>query len=179
MRIELVDLTSSSQLKSIENIFFSTSSKKTFVSEVEKLAFKNKYLDYYLENYPDFFYVSIDEGIVIGYLCCCPNTIEDDYFINTFKYYESLSEKILLEYPAHLHINLAKECRGKGVGSKIIDMLCVDLFGHNIRGVHIFTTPDNENVSFYSRNLFCDELTVEYHENKLLFLGRKISTTDQ
>jgi ribosomal protein S18 acetylase RimI-like enzyme len=179
MNIELIDLDNNKYLESIETIFFNTSSKTDFASDFEKKQFKKKYLDYYLENYTEYFYVSIDNDVVIGYLCCCPNTLKDDYFKNTFKYYHCIQNDKLLDYPAHLHINLTEKCRGRGIGSKLIEALNHDLVVRGVEGVHIFTTPENNNVHFYRKNLFCDELTVEYHNQNLLFLGRKISINDQ
>lgn len=179
MKIQLVDLSNKNQLIAIDKIFFNTSSKKVFKSISEKEKFKYKYMGYYLKNYSEYFYVATLNEKVVGYLCCCPNTLQDDYFFNISGYYNIIDKNKIIEYPAHLHINLTQECRGRGIGSIMIKTLCQKLALQSLSGIHVFTTPDSLNVSFYRKNDFRDELTVEYHDSNLLFLGRKISITDQ
>lgn len=179
MNIELLDINNENQLNNVDEIFFSTSSKKEFISAKEKEEFRAKYLGHYIQKYNKYFYVALEHGSVIGYLCCCPDTLSDDYFLETFGYYQNLEPKKLLRFNAHLHINLSEQSRGKGIGSKLIKNICNRLHADNVEGVHIFTTPDSENVSFYKRNYFCDELSVQYHDIPLLFLGRKISIAKQ
>lgn len=47
-------------------------------------------------------------------------------------------------YPAHLHINLLPESRGKGAGRRLIQAYLDQLRGLSIPGVHLFTTSHNQ-----------------------------------
>jgi len=50
----------------------------------------------------------------------------------------------LIEFPAHLQINVSDGYRGAGLGRKLIDAYLEQLKGMNIRGVHLETTSHNE-----------------------------------
>jgi ribosomal protein S18 acetylase RimI-like enzyme len=50
----------------------------------------------------------------------------------------------LLEFPAHLQINIGNGYRGEGLGRQLIEAYLAQLKGMNIRGVHLETTSHNE-----------------------------------
>jgi ribosomal protein S18 acetylase RimI-like enzyme len=53
----------------------------------------------------------------------------------------------LMEFPAHLIIDISDGYRGAGLGRKLIDAYLEQLKGMNIRGVHLETTSHNEAAS--------------------------------
>lgn len=173
MSIDLLDISNKEHIKQVEEIFFDTSSVKEFDSQEVKDEFKAKYLSHYIRHHSDYFFVAKRLDEVIGYLSCCPCTSGNEYFSQTFGYYKSLKNQTLVDYPAHFHINLSKKARGRGLGSKLVAHACDLLKSKSVPGAHVFTTPDNINVDFYRKNLFCDELTIGYRDKKLLFMGRK------
>ena len=56
------------------------------------------------------------------------------------------------DYPATLHINIIKECRMAGVGSKLINAYLDYLISQAIKGVHFATMSDKANRFFRKLN---------------------------
>lgn len=48
------------------------------------------------------------------------------------------TQAVTTEYPAHLHINLVPEARGKGIGRLLVDRFREDLLGVGVRGIHLY-----------------------------------------
>jgi ribosomal protein S18 acetylase RimI-like enzyme len=60
-------------------------------------------------------------------------------------------------YPAHLHIDLHRRLRGRGLGSQLIEELCAELAGEGIPGVHLGVGADNAGaIRLYARLGFTD-----------------------
>lgn len=55
-------------------------------------------------------------------------------------------------YPAHLHVNVEKDCRSFGIGAELLRAYKKDLALHGIPGVHLFCGPGP--LKFYLRNGF-------------------------
>lgn len=45
---------------------------------------------------------------------------------------------IVAEYPAHLHVNLVAEARGKGAGRLLVERFREDLAAVGVRGIHLY-----------------------------------------
>lgn len=77
------------------------------------------------------------------------------------------------EFPATLHINLAKEFRGKGIGEKLIETYLNFLKGEGVRGVHFGT------VSEGAKNFFLKTgFTVLFQSTRTYlkpYLGKEIN----
>lgn len=59
---------------------------------------------------------------------------------------------ILRDYPAHLHVNVLAEHRGKGIGARLIEHFLSDLRSQGTPGVHLFC--GEEPAGFYRRSGF-------------------------
>ncbi len=71
------------------------------------------------------------------------------FIIYLFRYYlsrwkASKTNLDLSQYPAHFHINVAREWRGNGIGRKLIENYLAQLKDAKIRGVHLQTTSYNK-----------------------------------
>lgn len=66
----------------------------------------------------------------------------------------SIQTKHLLasRYPAHLHINIDKSIRGKGIGNLLIQRFEKELISKNISGVHLYCGKGP--VEFYKKNSY-------------------------
>ena len=148
-------------LESVEGIFFQNSNK-TFVTEAEKNDFKIKWLSPYFE-YLDLFFVKIIDDKVAGYI---NGSISTNDIPSEFKVH-------LSKYPAHLHINICDTYQGQGVGTDLVRHFLQRLNQLNIKGVHIITSANSRNVSFYQRNGFAN--SYHSHSGKLLLMGNAIS----
>lgn len=70
------------------------------------------------------------------------NCIKNDTVINQFSH----------EYPAHLHINLLPELRGRGIGRKLMDSFFNQCLEKGVDKVHLAVAKENRNaVAFYSK----------------------------
>ncbi len=106
-----------------------------------RAAFTEKWVGPYAKFLPTWSYVAHikDGGRVLGYLTGCPDTAAFPQSPKTpIASFSKAAQARLLEYPAHLHVNLLKECRGKGIGKLLIERFCYDLVAHRVAGAHVF-----------------------------------------
>ena len=168
-------------LEQVRRIFFETSAVQVFSSEGIRKNFEWKYLGWYFETQRHLFFVAEEtsplqggsKSEILGYIACCPDTkgAADLLGLNpSLEIFRDLYD----QYPAHLHINLATEARGKGLGSKLILHLEGELRRQNTTGLHLLTSPNARNRSFYSKNGFSMEVERRYNEAALLFMGKKL-----
>lgn len=169
-------------LESIRDIFFNASTRKTFKNINEKEEFYYTWLGQYLEKYPDFTFLAIDENCqgknnqnVIGYITCCPNTGDDWSKLNQPSLTHWTDQ--YQNYPAHLHINCAEAARGKGIGSKLCQALEEKLIENRVRGLHLVTAEGSRNVSFYKKLGFKPLKSHPFDESlTFLLLGKNLSS---
>ena len=137
-------------LKGIFNIFIESSNRKNFNCEKEKEDFFDLWVSPYIKNFSNFIWVALsDKGELLGYLTGCMNTLSAMRVLN----YPSLNKfkEYYHSYPAHLHINCRSDTRGLGIGTKLVDCFVNQLKSKNSLGVHIITSVDALNISFYKK----------------------------
>jgi ribosomal protein S18 acetylase RimI-like enzyme len=148
----------------------------------DKKSFAMVYVLYYIEHEPDNCFVALENGNVIGYVIGTVNTSNQKeffrkkiypkivlrkIFITSWKYPESvknltqllkttiasnMDKKILLNYPAHLHINVLKKHQGKGIGSMMLTKFIEHMKQNEIAGIHLGTSSQNQKaISFYKK----------------------------
>lgn len=153
--VRYLDVARTSELDAaIDAIFFEASNTKSFESEAARTAFRERWLGRYLRVDPQFAYLAITtSGDVVGYLV---GAIEDpasskvqDTAITAFR-------DVTQRYPAHLHVNIAPDHRGSGIGGRLIDAFIADAQRAGASGVHVITSAASPNVRFYNRNGFCE-----------------------
>jgi GNAT superfamily N-acetyltransferase len=154
-------------LKETKEVFFSTSITKEFKDEVEREGHYERWLGQYIELYPEYFYIAYDER-VLGYLVACPDSQESLSQLN-IKSLE-LFKAYFNDFPVHFHINIHPKGQGKGTGRLLIDTFLKTING---QGVHIITSPDAGNKSFYRKLGFLFEKEGQFNQNTVLFMGRK------
>lgn len=162
--------------QSVETIFFESSIKKKFANAEEKAHFRFKYLDWYIKNHPELFFIAIDgDKNIQGYICGAPDTAAESELSSLHPWF-SLFSHLFLHYPAHLHINCAENARGVGLGTALLNVLENTLQSKQILGVHLVTSPEARNVGFYDRNGYKFSQTVVWKDAPLLFMGKSLST---
>ena len=163
-------------VEQIKDIFFQSSSVKNFDSEDHKNTFFKRWCGDYITYYPESFYLCFDEGEnskkLLGYLSGCLNSLLALNVLNVPA--QRTFESQFIDYPAHLHINFHPDARGKGLGSVLVNHFCGQLKNSGIKGVHLVTSPDAKNVSFYHRLGFTNEVRQLNGKSALLFMGKII-----
>lgn len=165
---------SSEALAQLKEIFFLTSNRKEFSSDLAREEFYRNWTSYYLTYEPDQVYMAFDDhGRLLGYLTGCLNSLRalDKTAMPSLKLFSDLFR----EYPAHLHINCHPSAQGQGVGSALCTYFFEELETFGSRGVHIVTSPAARNVEFYRKQSFNFTEERELNGAKVLFMGRKFS----
>lgn len=159
-------------LAQVEDIFFLSTSIKSFSSEEKRLSFFKKWCGDYLDFYPSEFFLALEGQKVLGYLSGCDNSEESLSRLNVPGH--ALFKDLFLRFPAHLHINFHPDARGKGLGSKLVLNYMKVLKEQSVKGLHLITSPDAQNVSFYDRLGFDQTETRELNGMALYFMGAKL-----
>jgi ribosomal protein S18 acetylase RimI-like enzyme len=159
-----IDL-SASLLEQLDAIFFEASNTKTFPSEEARAAFRERWFGRYLSQHPQWAYVAVTgDGKVAGYLVGALNEASG------FGDFASVA----LEFPAHLHVNLAPAYRSRGIGRELINAFAKDAAQAGAKGMHVVTSADARNVRFYTRAGFGERARTTVNGNELVFLGRSL-----
>lgn len=142
-------------LSAIDDIFFDTAGPRTFADMAEKIAFRDRWLGRYLEHLPDLVLVAVRGDAdrvpeVCGYLVGAINDPARDPLFADIPFFPLIAD-LMPEFPAHLHINLASDCRGSGLGARLVMRFAAIAQAAGARGLHIVTGPQSRNRSFYCR----------------------------
>jgi ribosomal protein S18 acetylase RimI-like enzyme len=157
-------------LPELKEIFFESSARKEFKDEDEKEKFYRKYLGLYLEISPELALVAKSDK-VLGYILGQENS---DGKVRVLQPHLDVFKDLFDCFPAHLHINLHRDSRGLGIGSKLLIEFENLLINKGIKGVHLMTSPSSRNSSFYRRSGYHFEETRDYAGNGILFMGKSL-----
>jgi GNAT superfamily N-acetyltransferase len=78
-----------------------------------------------------------------------------------------LLDTLLRDYPAHLHVNVAREFRGTGAGNELIRKFREGLQSKGIAGIHLFC--GEAPVKFYQRQGFTELGRIEFKPGVWIF----------
>lgn len=153
----------------VENIFFESSSLKSFSSPERKAAFYKRWCGDYQTYYADEFFIAMKDEKVLGYLSGCSDSNKAARIIEVpgFLVFQDLFN----QYPAHLHINFHPEARGLGLGTRLVEHYKSFLREKAVIGLHLVTSPGVQNVGFYERLNFNFNETREFNQIALYFMG--------
>jgi GNAT superfamily N-acetyltransferase len=159
----------------VEAIFFEASGRRSFASEQERAAFRERWLGRYLLGGSDVVLVAEDAGgTVVGYLV---GALEDPAVQDRFAdigYFREEFRALCRRYPAHLHINLAAPFRNVGIGARLVAAFAARAAGAGVPGMHVVTARDARNVRFYARCGFAELGAAAWKEGQVLFLGKPL-----
>ena len=159
-------------IEQMKAIFYMSSSIKEFSSEERKAAFYKRWCGDYLRLYPEVFFIMYEDQKVLGYLCLCLNSARAESELEV-PGFSTFSDQFV-QFPAHLHINFHPDSRGRGLGSQLMQH-CIDiLIKSNICGLHLVTSPDSKNVTFYQRLGFNHQVVRTFNQSQLLFMGKDL-----
>lgn len=163
----------------LEKICLETSTD-ILATKKDREIFTFKWVINYLQNYPRYCFVSVEGDDILGYIVSTPDTEkqEERYKEQSnrkIKYSREVLGHILLDYPAHLHINLTSKARGKGVGSMLIKYMENNLISNGVTGVHLGVMSDKESaIGFYKKNGFkvLKKQILDSDMGSVLFMGK-------
>lgn len=157
-------------LRAMEEIFFLSSVRTRFASAEERTAFFRTWTGWYLSEAPwDVWFHRDGDGSFGGYLTGCLDSMDAEGLFRTIPGYEVFDD-LFARFPAHLHVNVHPERRGRGIGARLVERFLQDLVAEGVPGVHVVTGPGARNVAFYERLGFAEAVVREPR----LFLGRAL-----
>ncbi|MCB1521870.1 MAG: GNAT family N-acetyltransferase [Hyphomicrobiaceae bacterium] len=163
----------------LDRIFFAASLTKAFTSDTARAAFRDRWLGRFLRIEPERAFLAVSgtsqkPGAILGYVA---GSFDDPAQAARFAdigYFPSLAH-LTARYPAHLHINLAEDARGAGLGSRLIGRFVEDARRAGCQGVHVVTGAAARNVGFYRRNGFVDAFPFAWSGTPLVMLGQALA----
>jgi GNAT superfamily N-acetyltransferase len=159
----------------ITAIFFEASATRTFESAAARAAFRERWLGRYLAHFPDEAFIACGaDGRVAGYLVgCLEDPARNEHFadISYFADFAGLTRR----FPAHLHVNLRPEFRGRGIGAELIESFAAHAAAAGAPGMHVVTGEGMRNTAFYRRCGFEPVAWAEWNGRRLAFLGRRLA----
>jgi GNAT superfamily N-acetyltransferase len=168
---------SADHIAQIDGIFFEASGR-TFSSEAERIAFRERWLGRYLQGGTDVFLVAqAGAGNVVGYLVGSLDDPANQARFADISYFGGDFRDLCRSYPAHLHINLAPAFRGKRLGQRLIEAFADHARGAGAPGMHVVTGSQARNLNFYARCGFVSLKTAAWHGREVAFLGRRLGTS--
>ncbi|HRK19094.1 MAG TPA: GNAT family N-acetyltransferase [Hyphomicrobiaceae bacterium] len=138
-------------------------------------AFTELWLESYLREEPDLALVALEdqpgsEPRVVGYLVASTADPLTDPRFATLGYFHAFADE-LAAFPAHLHVNVASDRRGLGIGERLVTDICNILAARGCPGVHIVTGKSARNVAFYRRLGFLHRAEANWKDRELVLMG--------
>lgn len=159
----------------LDAIFFEASGTKTFASQTERDAFRERWLGRYLTKFPDAAFVAVDPcGRLAGYIAGSFADPAREPLFNDIGYFRELAH-LTARFPAQLHVNLAPEWRSRGVGAKLVERFSEAARSAGAPGVHVVTARGMRNARFYLANGFREEGSLAWNGKELVFLARALA----
>ena len=159
----------------VDAIFFEASGRRSFASQDERAAFRERWLGRYLRGGCDIVLVAESgQNMVAGYLVgAVHDPAEQDRFAD-IGYFRTEFRALCRRYPAHLHINLAPAFRNRGIGARLIDAFAVRAAETGAPGMHVVTARGARNVRFYARCGLTELGAAPWNGGQVAFLAKSL-----
>ena len=164
----------------IDSIFFEASSVRSFADDATRKAFHWLWLGRYLTLEPEHAFLAVtssageaSSGRVCGYLV---GSIDDPAVRSEFEtlaYFQDFKQ-LTQRFPAHLHINLAPDWRGHGIGACLIAEFETHARALGCPGLHVVTGAGMRNIGFYSRLGFAHVATSNCNGRNVVMLAKAL-----
>ncbi len=163
-------------LAKIDEIFFESSSVQSFESDDARNGFRWLWMGRYLVEEPEHAFVALANGDpekLCGYLVGSLDDPAPREEFRSLTYFESFAHVTPL-FPAHLHINVARDYRSQGIGEQLIQTFLNHARATGCPGVHVVTGAGMRNVGFYERLHFVERARVAKGGGAAVLLGHQL-----
>jgi GNAT superfamily N-acetyltransferase len=161
------------QRAQMDAIFFQASAR-VFSSGSERDAFRERWLGRYLRGGTDVVLIALDAAqAVVGYLVGALEDPAEQARFADLPYFTADFRDLCRLYPAHLHVNLAPQARGIGMGAQLVDAFAAHASWAGAPGMHVVTGEQARNVRFYTRCGFAPLRSASWNGGRIVFLGRR------
>ena len=89
-------------------------------------------------------------------------------------YYAGFPVALIDAYPAHLHVNVREDHRGRNVGSTLIDAFRALCRSNDACGFHAVTAAGSPAAAFFVRCGLTARATADWRGRPLAFLGESL-----
>jgi len=160
--------------REVDRIFFEASSVQSFSDDEHRAAFWWLWLGRYLHEEPEHAFVAQnEESTVFGYLVGSLRDPAPRSEFGELSYFGSFSDQTA-QFPAHLHINVASEMRGRKVGEQLVRAFEAHAARQASRGMHVVTGEGMRNVGFYERLGFREVARAKRASSHVVMLAKAI-----
>ncbi|MGI9412001.1 MAG: GNAT family N-acetyltransferase [Hyphomicrobiaceae bacterium] len=158
----------------IDEIFFEASSVQEFANEDERSTFHWRWLGRYLTDEPQHAFVALrSDGGACGYVVGSLADPAPRAEFSHLGYFVDFAH-LTATYPAHLHINVARDYRNRRIGEMLVEAFVRHAADSGCAGLHVVTGEGLRNVGFYERLWFSCQGTAPWRSGRVVLLGRKI-----
>lgn len=157
----------------LDAIFFEAANRKEFSTPQARAAFQELWLGRYLRHCPGECFVALDDGSkVAGYLA--GSLYSNEYPLPGPDIYALFSHGLLAAYPAHIHVNVRKDMRGKGIGALLIVAFVHHCRMARVGGFHAVTSAGTRSADFFRRCGLVDVADAVWNNRHIAMLGRRL-----
>jgi GNAT superfamily N-acetyltransferase len=161
-------------LPQIDEIFFESAVRKGFASQSARTAFHELWLGRYLHHCAGDCFVALDDGAyVAGYLAGSMTSNEDP--LPGPDVYALFSKRLVKAYPAHIHVNVRRDCRGEGLGALLIAAFTHHCSQKRVRGFHAITAGGSRPAKFFQRCGMENVAEADWNSRQVVMLGQRLS----
>ena len=158
----------------IDEIFFEASSVQEFANDDERSIFHWRWLGRYLADEPQHAFVALrSNGRACGYVVGSLTDPAPRAEFSHLGYFVDFAH-LTATFPAHLHINVASNCRNRRIGEALVEAFVDHAAESGCAGLHVVTGEGMRNVGFYERLGFACQGTAPWRSARVVLLGRKI-----
>jgi GNAT superfamily N-acetyltransferase len=158
----------------IDAIFYEAAARESFSSEAERDRFHDIWLGRYLRHCPEDCFLALDdESCVEGYLA--GSLISNADPLPGPEYYALFPSGLLTTCPAHIHVNVHKDSRGKGTGTLLVAAFAHHCMASGVSGFHAVTMADSRSEDFFKSCGMHDLADAVWNGHPIVFLGRRLN----
>lgn len=175
---ELPAETAARSAREAEVIFWESAATQDFASEAERSVYRALWFGRYLDHAADVFFVALGpRGTLEGYLAASPVSLAPP--LAGPDYYRLFPAKLLRQYPAHLHVNVRSESRGRGIGAALVDAFAGHCAALGLPGLHAITQANTRAADFFARCALQAMARADWNGRPLVFMGQLIDASSQ